>query len=72
MKDRADEVTRNRKYNAYQKGLPSVVYEFLEKKTWLEVTANEDLAKELQKPVIKKFQNRNSMPPVKIIFRQQM
>ena len=58
MKDRAYEIVINPKYDGYQRELASMVYKFFDKKTVLGVKAsvNEELAQELHKPVIKKFQ----------------
>ena len=54
MKDRAYEIAINPKYDGYQRGLASMVYKFFDKKTELRVSLNEELAKELDKPLIKK------------------
>ena len=50
----------NPKYDRYQRGLASIVCNFLDKKTGLEVKAsvNEELSQELHKPVIKRFKRR--------------
>ena len=58
MKDRAYEIVINPKYDGYQKELARMVYKSFDKKTGLGVKAsvNEELAQELHKPVIKKFQ----------------
>ena len=58
MKDRAYEIARNHKYDGYQRALASIVYKFFDKKTRSGVSVNEQLAKELHKPVIKKFERR--------------
>ena len=55
LKDKAYEVSINPKYDRYQRGLVSMVYEFFDKKTRLGANMNEKLAKELHKPVIKKI-----------------
>ena len=55
MKDRAYEITTNRKYDGYQGALASIVYKFLDKKTGSEASVNEQLAKQLHKPVITKI-----------------
>ena len=41
LKDRAYEIARNCNYDGYQKPLASMVYKFFDKKTGLEITANE-------------------------------
>ena len=66
LKDRAYEIARNRGYDGYQRALASMVYKFFDKTTGSGAIAtskagesvNEQLAKELHKPVIKKFQRR--------------
>ena len=66
LKDRAYEIARNRNYDEYQRALASMVYELFDKKTGSGATAtnkagisvNEQLAKELHKPVTKKFKRR--------------
>ena len=58
MKDRAYEIARSRGYYGYQRALASIAYKFFDKKTGSVVSINEQLAKELHKPVIKKFKRR--------------
>ena len=58
LKDKAYEIARNRKYDGYQRALPSIVCKFFDKKTGLGISVNEQLAEELRKPVIKKFKRR--------------
>ena len=58
LKDRAYKIARNPKYNGYQSALASMVYKLLDKKTGLRASADEELAGELHKPVIKKFKRR--------------
>ena len=66
LKDKAYEIARNHNYDGYQRGLASMVYNFFDKKTGSGATVkskagisgNEQLAKELHKPVIKKFKRR--------------
>ena len=55
MKERAYEITTNRKCDGYQRALASIVYKFLDKKTGSEASVNEELAKQLHKPVITKI-----------------
>ena len=50
LKDRADEIARNR---GYQRALASIIYKFFDKKTGSGISVNEQLAEELHKPVIK-------------------
>ena len=58
MKDRAYEIALNPKYDRYQRGLPSVVNKFFDKKKELVAEVHEEPAQELHKPVIKKFKKR--------------
>ena len=66
MKDRAYESARNYGYDGYQRALARMIYNVFDKKTWSGAIAtnkavtsvNEQLAKELHKPVNKKFKRR--------------
>ena len=61
MKDRAFEIARNRNYDGYQRTLASIVYKFFDKKrkkTGSRISANEQLAEEIHKPVNKKYKKR--------------
>ena len=51
-------MTRNCKYDRYQRASASMVYKFFDKKTRSRVSVNEELAKELRKLVIKKLKRR--------------
>ena len=55
MKDRAFEILRNCNYDGNQRALASMVYKYFYKKTGSGMSVNEQLAEELNKPVIKKF-----------------
>ena len=51
-------IAKNPKYGGYQRGLPSMVYKFLDKKSKgsginIPLDFNEQLAEELHKPIIK-------------------
>ena len=61
MKNRAYEIAINPKYDAYQRGLKSMVYKFLDKKWRSGASVNEKLAQELHKSVIKKIQKKESL-----------
>ena len=58
LKDRANKIARNRGYDRYQRTLASMVYKFFDEKTESRVSVNEQLAEELDKPVIKKLKKR--------------
>ena len=47
MKDRAYEITRNRKYDGYLRALGTMVYKFFDKQTGSWMSINEKLAEEL-------------------------
>ena len=66
LKERAHETARNRNYDGYQRGLASIAYKFFDTKTGSgaiqqqakQERVNEQLAKELHKPVTKKIKRR--------------
>ena len=63
MRDKAFNIARNSKNDAYQRGLASMVFKFFDKKTSgssikNENISNKELAKELQKPIIREFNKR--------------
>ena len=58
LRDKAFNIAKNPKYDGYQRGLASMVYKFFDKKLKksdvnIEVKHNEQLAKELHKPIIR-------------------
>ena len=68
LRDKAFNIAKNPKYDGYQRGFASMVYKFFDKKsaslTYKSVSGsgvniplefNEQLAKELHKPIIRKF-----------------
>ena len=68
LRDKAFNIAKNPKYDGYQRGLASMVYKFFDKKTTsltdksvsgsgvnIPLEFNEQLAKELNKPIIKKI-----------------
>ena len=58
LKDKAFKIASDPKYDGYQRGLASMVYEFFDKKSKGSGITNEfnyQLANELHKPIIKKF-----------------
>ena len=58
LKDRAYEISRNCKYDGYQRTLASMLYKFFDQKTGSGVSVNEQVAEEVHKPVIEKFKRR--------------
>ena len=62
-RDKAFNIAKNPKNDGYQRGLASMVYKFFDKKSKgsgvnIEVKHNEQLAKELHKPIIRSFKKR--------------
>ena len=60
LRDKAFNIAKSPKYDGYQRGLASVVYKFFDRKTKgggvnIQLAFNEQLAKELHKPIIKFF-----------------
>ena len=63
LRDKTFDIAKNPKYDGYQKGLASMVYRFFGKNAVVgavkhETIQNKELAKELQKPIIRKFEKR--------------
>ena len=64
LRDKAFNIANNPKYDGYRRGLASMVYKIFDKKSKgggvnIEVKHNEQLAKELHKPIIIKFRKRS-------------
>ena len=62
MRDKAFNIAKNPKYDGYQKSLVSMVYKYFDKDTAggtvkNEIMQNKELAEELHKPVIRKFED---------------
>ena len=60
LRDKAFSITKNSKYDGYQRGLASMAYKFFDKKSAggsvnIPLEFNEQLAKELHKPITRKF-----------------
>ena len=60
LRDKAFNIAKNPKYDGYQRGLGSMVYKLFDKKSTgdgvnIPLEFNEQLAKELHKPIIIKF-----------------
>ena len=64
LRDKAFNIAKNPKYDGYQRGLASMVYKFFDKKSKgsgvvnNEIKQNLQLAKELQKAIIRNFKKR--------------
>ena len=72
LKDRANEIARNRGFDGYQRALESMVYKFFDKKTGSGASFNEQLAEWFHKPVTKNLKEEKSMLDLKTIFLQQI
>ena len=60
LRNKAFNIAKNPKYDGYQRGLASMVYKFFDKKLKgsgvnIPLEFNEQLAKELYKPIIRRF-----------------
>ena len=62
LKDKAFEIAKDPKYDGYQRGLASMVYKFFDSKVSGSgaklISENKQLANELHKPIISKFEKR--------------
>ena len=62
LKNRAFDIAKDPKYDGYQRGLASMVYKFFDSKVSGSgaklIFENEQLANELHKPIIRKFEKR--------------
>ena len=58
MNNKTYKIAKNRGYDGYQEVLATMIYKFFDKKKGSEISVNEQLAKDLQKPVIRKFRRR--------------
>ena len=70
LHDQAFNISKNPKYDGYQRGLSSMVYKFFHKTTFVKGNKNgnilkKELAKKLHKPIFRKFKNRKVQSPFK-------
>ena len=77
LKDKAFNIAKNPKCDGYQRGLASMVYKFVDKKSKggdinIPLDFNEQLAEELHKPVIRKFKKKKFILDLKIISGEQI
>ena len=66
LRDKAFNIAKNSKYDGYQRGLASMVYKVFDNKSAgsgvnIPLEFNEELAKELQKPIFKKCKKKKSL-----------
>ena len=60
LRNKVFNIAKNPKYDGYQRGLASMIYNIFDKKSKgsgvnIPLESNEELAKELHKPIIRKF-----------------
>ena len=72
LRDKAFNIAKNPKYDGYQRGLASMVYKFFDKNSagrGVNTNVNnEKLAKELHKPIIRKFKKEQFIQNSNTIF----
>ena len=79
IRDKAFNIAKKLKYDGYQRGRASMVYNFFDKKSasladkstkvnGITMLQNEQLAEELHKPIIKKFKKEQFILHLKTIF----
>ena len=69
LKGKAFEIAKTPKYDGYQRELASMVYKFFDKESkGTGIIENQQLANELQKPIIRKFKKEKSILLLKTIF----
>ena len=73
LRDNAFNIAKNPKYHGYQRRLAAMVYKFFDKKSTsssvnMPLEFNEQLTKELHKPIIRKFKKKRFILDLNIIF----
>ena len=73
LRDKTFNIAKNPKYDGYQRGIASMIYEFVDKKSIgsgvnIPLEFNEQLTKKLHKPIIRKFEKQKFILDFKIIF----
>ena len=73
VRDKVFNIANNPKHDGYRHGLASVVYNFFDKKNSggaikKEILQNEELAEELHRPIIRKFEKRKVHSSLREIF----
>ena len=72
LKNRAFDIAKDPKYDGYQRGLASMFYKFFDSKVSGSgaklISENGQLANELHKPIIRKFEKEEYIQRLKIIF----
>ena len=74
LKNRAFDIAKDPKYDGYRRRLASMVYKFFDSKVSGSgvnlISENEQLANELHKPIIRKFEKKKYIQHLKIIFEE--
>ena len=72
LRNKAFNITKDPKYDGYQRGLASMVYKFFDKKPASSgiksIPQNQQLAEELHKPIIRKLKKEKYIQHLKTIF----
>ena len=73
LRDKAFNIAKNPKYDGYQRGLASMLYKFFNKKSKgggvnITLEFNEQLAKELHKPIVRNLKKERFIQDLEIIF----
>ena len=73
LRDKAFNIAKNPNYDGYQRGLASIVYKFFDKKSKgggvnIPLDSNEELARELPKPIVRKLKRKQFIQDLKTIF----
>ena len=73
LRDKAFNIAKNPKYDGFRRGLASMVYKFFDKNSKVSrvnngIKQNDQLAKELHKPIIKNLKEEKYIHYLKTIF----
>ena len=73
LRNKVFNIAKNPKYDGYQRGLASMIYNIFDKKSKgsgvnIPLESNEELAKELHKPIIRKFKKEQFIQDLETIF----
>ena len=73
LRDKAFNISKNPKYDGYQRGLASMVYKFFDKNSKessvnIEIKPSEQLAEKLHKPIIRNLKKEQFIQDLKTIF----
>ena len=70
LHDKAFNIAKNLKFDGYERGLASMIYKFVDKKSSGSgiksgIMPNQELVNELNRPIIRKFEKRKIYPSFK-------